>query len=190
MSGAVEHSGGVGDRHPSVVALTGFMGSGKTSVGRAMAAKLGWEFVDLDSVIEASAGRTIREIFQSDGEEAFRAVEQATLVSVVEGAARPTVLALGGGAFVQASNAQFLRRRGVRTVFLEVPVDEMLTRCGIEDPAKTAIRPLVSDPEAFRKLYEARLVQYRGADFTLTEHGTTAADRAERVIRMLGLEPL
>src|ERR1035438_2178700 len=78
------------------IILTGFMGSGKTTVGPLIAARLGWKFLDVDDVIEAEAGATIAELFASHGETAFREREHTTVARVASGDA--LVLALGGGA--------------------------------------------------------------------------------------------
>src|SRR5689334_14980044 len=80
---------------PSLVFLVGFMGSGKTTVGRALATLMGWHFVDLDQVIEAREGRSIREIFETRGEAEFRRIEHEALA--VCGEMNETVIALGGG---------------------------------------------------------------------------------------------
>src|SRR5579871_3689080 len=86
--------------------LVGFMGSGKSTVGRLLADRIGWHFVDLDAEIEAARKMTILEIFESRGEAEFRLIEHQTMrerVRAIE-CGRPTVLALGGGAIVQPEN--------------------------------------------------------------------------------------
>src|SRR5215469_6605668 len=94
--------------HPIVV-LTGFMGSGKTSTGQALAELLGWDFVDLDHEIEIQKDSTIRALFAQKGEAEFRAIEHAALGDCVRNCDRPMVLALGGGAIVAPSNASLVR---------------------------------------------------------------------------------
>ena len=87
-----------------IISLTGFMGCGKSSTGRALAARLGAHFVDLDEVIVARAGRSIPEIFREGGEAAFRQLELETLRAVLDGAGNTlTVFALGGGALTQSA---------------------------------------------------------------------------------------
>src|SRR5664279_3042149 len=115
---------------PTIVALTGFMGSGKTATGSALAELLGWEFVDLDNEIEREQQVPIRRLFWERGERAFRVIEHDALRACLVRTLRPTVVALGGGAFIQPDNIELLRASAVRTVFLETPVEEMLTRCG------------------------------------------------------------
>src|SRR5579864_9418816 len=104
---------------PQIVALTGFMGAGKTTVGRALADLLKWRFVDLDSEIESRYGQSIPEIFAARGERRFRELEAEALRSVLEQPTGPAVIALGGGTFVQPENADLLRRVDVRVVFLQ-----------------------------------------------------------------------
>ncbi len=164
------------------------MGSGKTSTGRALAELLGWKFVDLDEEIEQDQHIPIRELFRERGETAFRAIEHEALLTSLAGSSRPTILALGGGAFLQPNNAELLCASKVRTVFLETPVEEMLTRCGVEDgPGAENPRPLAADAAAFRKLYEQRLPSYRAAHLTIDTSGKTVAAVAREIINGLKL---
>lgn len=141
--------------------LVGFMGSGKTTVGRLAAARLGWTFADLDDDIEAAEGVSISEIFAARGEAEFRRIEtEALRARVCEIAAgRPTVLALGGGAFVQPANYELIENHGV-SVWLDcpLPVLEARVQCA-------GHRPLARDPKKFAELYEARRPFYSRADF-------------------------
>ena len=90
------------------VFLVGFMGSGKTSVGRELARRMGWEFVDLDVRIEQREGRSVPEIFQDRGEPGFRIAEAAALLELTQSLERASVVALGGGAFAQPGNRELL----------------------------------------------------------------------------------
>ena len=131
-----------------IVALTGFMGAGKTSIGRALADLLHWSFVDLDQEIELQQKATVREIFQGQGEAQFRESETAALREMLERVPAPgrMVIALGGGTFVQPHNAVLLRNAGARVVFLETPLEEMLERCGIQTPSSADnLRPLAAE---------------------------------------------
>jgi shikimate kinase len=171
-----------------IVALTGFMGAGKTSIGRALADLLHWSFVDLDHEIELHRKATVREIFQDQGEARFREIEMAVLRGVLEHVSAPTVIALGGGTFVQPRNADLLRGAGARLVFLETPIEEMLERCRIgTQSSEDNLRPLAASPEAFRELYAQRLPHYRTADFMLSTTGKTADESAQEVAFGLGL---
>ncbi|MGH9520393.1 MAG: shikimate kinase, partial [Terriglobales bacterium] len=115
---------------PSPLILAGFMGCGKSTVGRVLAQRLGWHFCDLDERIETAAGTTIPEIFRQRGEPAYRELERAQLLQALgEAVVRRTILALGGGTFAQPQNLEPVRAAAGCTVFLEVPMDELLLRC-------------------------------------------------------------
>lgn len=164
------------------------MGSGKTATGSALAELLGWEFVDLDEEIERKQQVPIRRLFWERGEKAFRSIEHDTLGACLVRTSKPTVVALGGGAFVQANNVDLLRASAVRTIFLETPVEEMLTRCGIEEkPDPENPRPLATDAAAFRKLYEQRLPAYRAAHLTIDTTGKTIGNIAREITDSLKL---
>jgi len=143
--------------------LVGFMGSGKTTVGRVLAKRLGWPFADLDDDIEAREGVTISEIFATRGEQEFRRIEteviQARVRAVESG--RPLVAALGGGAFTREENRELLRNNGI-TVWLDCPFDTVARRV-----AEASHRPLARDPERFAALYRERAEAYARADFRM-----------------------
>lgn len=135
------------------VALIGFMGAGKSSVGAALAEALAWRFVDLDRVIEAEQGRTVREIFSAAGESGFRAAETTALYRL-RGAQR-TVLAAGGGAPVQPANRPFFH--DWTTFYLAAPLTALRERAG-----RPGNRPLLDLPgPQLRALYERREPVYR-----------------------------
>ena len=117
---------------PRAVFLVGFMGAGKTSVGRALARRLQWQFVDLDQRIETQTGLAVAEIFAGSGEEAFRRLETATLRALLaelrDGS--PAVVALGGGAPLREENAALLAACGAPQVFLDAPFEVVRERCG------------------------------------------------------------
>src|SRR5579875_783796 len=111
----------------SRIVLTGFMGAGKSTVGSLLAARLGWRFLDSDSVVEARAGMTVAEIFARNGEPAFREMEAA---AIREGAAEATVLALGGRALETAATRDFLAALpDSALIFLDAPLDTLIARC-------------------------------------------------------------
>ena len=139
------------------VFLVGFMGSGKSSVGKELARRLRWDFVDLDARIESREHQPIPEIFSNQGEHGFRLAETAALGELTEGLERDSVVALGGGAFVQEENRALLRHWPA--VFLEAPVDELWQRSAEERDG----RPLRKDREQFAGLYAERLPYYRQA---------------------------
>jgi shikimate kinase len=135
------------------VFLVGFMCAGKSTVGPRLALRLGWEFVDLDQEIERAQRRSIREIFEEEGESNFRVLETAAIKALDQ--RLDCVVALGGGAFSQESNRRLIHRLGV-SVFLDCPLEKILDRC---PPDGT--RPLFRNQAEIRQLYEARFPQYQ-----------------------------
>ena len=145
------------------VVLIGFMGAGKTTVGRALGKRLGWKFLDLDDLVEQREQKTVAEIFASSGEAAFRGMESAALAAALQVCAGggDLVLALGGGAFVQKANRDALAKAGAITVLLEAPVEELRRRC----TGERKVRPLAAEQAGFNQLYAARR-----ADYALAQH--------------------
>ncbi len=148
------------------VFLVGFMASGKTTVGRELARRLGWDFVDLDARIESREQQTIAEIFQNRGEREYRLVETAALRDLTESLERDTVVALGGGTFYYPKNRELLRPWP--SVFLDAPVEELWQRSQ-EDATKRPLRK--DDPTEFANLYGQRLPSYRQATVTVVTSG-------------------
>ena len=167
---------------PAIVALTGFMAAGKSTVGHALSSLLHWRFIDLDCEIECRSKLRIHEIFERYGELRFREIEAEALAGVLAQASVPTVIALGGGTFVQPKNAELLRSRGAEVVFLELAVEELLRRCRVAAERSAGNpRPLATDAEAFCALYAERLPLYRKADLTLN----TAENSVEQTARAI-----
>ncbi len=162
------------------------MGSGKSSVGRALALLLSWSFVDLDAEIEREQGRRIREIFAGDGEPRFREMETAKLRSVLATGPRPYVLATGGGTYVQEGNAQLLHDQGALVVFLDASPETLMSRC-CPDGGEHGVRPLAQDREAFIRLYEQRLPLYRRAGLTVDSDMKSPEAVAREIALTLGL---
>jgi shikimate kinase len=161
------------------VLLVGFMGAGKTTVGRALSLRLGLSFEDLDDRIQHREGKTIEQIFRESGEAEFRRAETAALRELLqELRGSPCVVALGGGAFFQADNATLIEEAEVHSVFLDAPVEELLRRCEQEQKE----RPLRQDPKQFRELYEKRRQSYMRAALRIETSGkdvdTVAAEVA------------
>jgi shikimate kinase len=146
-----------------VICLIGFMGCGKTTVGRLLGERLGWTFVDLDDEIERRAGVPILEIFEHEGEPRFRDIEHEALREQLtlahKGQAR--VLALGGGAFVEPRNRDRLELGGL-SIWLDCPLETLWERV-----SSFATRPLARDRRQFEHLYQERLPLYGLADFTI-----------------------
>ncbi len=147
------------------VVLIGFMGAGKTTVGRALARRLHWNFRDLDDLIEQREHMTVAEIFASSGEAAFRRIESAALTTLLQDrkAGSDLVLALGGGAFVHKPNRDALISAGAITVLLEAPVEELQRRC----QGERKVRPLAQQDARFEELFAARRANYALARFTV-----------------------
>lgn len=141
--------------------LVGFMGAGKSTIGRRLAQELGWTFADLDDDIESAEGRVISDIFEQDGEAAFRAIESAALARRLQRiqAGTPTVLALGGGAFAREVNRELLRENGF-SIWLDCPLETLWDRVSL-----AAHRPLARDRQRFSELYRTRRETYARADF-------------------------
>ncbi len=171
-----------------VIALTGFMAAGKSTIGRALATHLHWHFVDLDFEVELRAKLRVHEIFAQQGEPRFREIETDVLRQVLERVSSPTVIALGGGTFVQPENAERLRARHAQVVFLELAVEEMLQRCRTAgELGSVNPRPLAVDAEAFRATYERRLPHYRRATIAVQVHGKSAEQAAQEIANALDL---
>ncbi|HTJ85663.1 MAG TPA: shikimate kinase [Terriglobales bacterium] len=174
-------------RPVSGIALVGFMGAGKTTVGQALAARLGWAFTDLDRLIERRDGRTIEQIFQLAGEPVFRQIEQESLREALESLQeRPSVLALGGGATTRGENRHLLASTEIAIVFLDAPVEELFRRC--EQPG--VVRPLRRDLNRFRELYEARRASYGNSTLKIFTGGRDIPSIVEEIISGLKLVPI
>jgi shikimate kinase len=160
------------------IVLTGFMGSGKTTVGPLVAARLSWRFVDADDVIEAEAGVPITEIFARQGEAVFREKEHATIARLAEGDG--LVLALGGGAIETAATRELLLTApGTILVHLEVELATTLTRCGGTEHT----RPILADQANLASRYEQRLPLYRTAHVSIAVDELTPDQVADAILR-------
>jgi shikimate kinase len=167
---------------PRRIVLTGFMGSGKSTVGPLLAAKLGWRFIDVDEVIESDAGSTIAELFATRGEPTFREQEHFTIARLAM--ADSLVLALGGGAIEHAATrALLLNSPGTLLVHLEVTLDTTLTRCrGTEQ-----IRPILADQANLASRYLRRLPLYRTAHISLAVDALTPEEVRDAILHAAGL---
>ena len=169
------------------------MGAGKTSVGRALAQCLNWDFEDLDERIERLERRTVPEIFRHSGESGFRGSEHAALQDVLKelqrGAAN-RIVALGGGAFVQEKNAAVLKAAGFPTVFLDAPVEELWRRCREQASAAGAERPLLQSIDQFRELYQARRNSYLRVPVKIQTAGRALEEIAAEIAQRLDLKSI
>jgi shikimate kinase len=162
--------------------LVGFMGTGKTEVGRRLAARLGWPLLDTDDLVVQNAGKDIPRIFAEDGEPAFRAAETAALRSLAAAAAVPRVIATGGGIVLAEENWPLLRALG-DVVCLTAEPGTVLQRVGAAPD-----RPLLAGtPDQVRARIQDLLARrrdaYARADWQCPTDGLTPAAVADRVLR-------
>ena len=160
------------------VYLTGFMGCGKTTVGRLLALRLGVPFVDLDGEIERRAGMTVREIFAGQGEPAFRQLEAELLRETFN--LPDVVVSTGGGTMVTEANARWIGANGL-SVWLNPPFATIVARIGAR--GKTD-RPLFKNEVQALSLYQERLPAYRRADVTVD---VTPVERPEEIAARIAL---
>jgi shikimate kinase len=160
--------------------LTGFMGSGKSSVGRVLAERLACPFVDLDAEIVATAGRSINDIFAQDGEQAFRSMEGAGLKRVLGGGR--SVIATGGGVVTADQNRRYMRSRGV-VVNLVVSLPQVLKR--LHGAADRPLFAVDNAPNSVKLLMDGREQFYADADIRIDTDGKSVEDVAAEILRFL-----
>lgn len=165
------------DQH---VVLVGLMGSGKSTVGRLLAERLHRPLFDSDQMIEARTGRTVREIFVSDGEPAFRSLETESLADALE-STTPSVIAAAGGVVLSEANRALLRDANARVVWLRADPAILVERV-----LSAGHRPLLDDDPlaVLRRMAQTREPLYREvADLVVTVDGRSPADVLEAVLR-------
>jgi shikimate kinase len=159
------------------IVLTGFMGSGKSTVGPLLASRLGWRFVDVDDVIEAEAGAKITELFTKYGEAEFRCREHEVITRLVEG--EELVLALGGGAIeTEETRTLLLGSACTLLVHLEVELETTLRRCA----GTEGTRPILADQANLAARQARRLPLYRLAHVSIKVDGLTPEEAASEVL--------
>ena len=163
------------DEVPRHLVLVGLMGAGKSSVGARCAHRLGRAFVDADDVVEVNAGRAVADIFATDGEAAFRALERAALTDVCASPA-PLVIACGGGAMGDVENRRAVRAHGC-VIWLTADPDTLAARVGAG--TARARRPLLAGDAAPASTLE-RLATMRAPAYEAAAHATV--DTAGRTI--------
>lgn len=159
--------------NPSIV-LAGFMGSGKSTVGKMLSGMSGMPFIDIDRRIARSQGMSIREIFDSGGEKMFRELERN---AIREDSSDGRIIAVGGGAVMDPGNVSELKSRGI-IYLLDVTAEEVLSRLGVDSG-----RPLLCDDlEGIRELLQSREPRYReAADVIIDTVGKDPAQVAENI---------
>jgi len=168
-----------------VICLTGFMGSGKSTVAKLLRRQTGWPCFDLDKRIVEATGLSINDIFARMGEAEFRRVEYEQLTRVLAEATeqeKPTIISLGGGTITNPQSASLLRAHDATLIWLYCPIEELLHRC-----AQISDRPLFRTEIGFRQLYQERLPFYEAAEFRVD----SSADplRVVEEILALGIFP-
>lgn len=129
--------------HLQRLVLTGFMGAGKSTIGRILASRLGWTFLDLDTHLEQRTGATIPQLFEHHGEARFRRLESTALASALSHSR--TILALGGGTPEMLTNRLLLEQTPATfTIFLDAPFPVLFDRCVLQQ----IDRPVLNDPDA------------------------------------------
>jgi shikimate kinase len=167
------------------IVLTGFMGTGKSVVGRRLAERLGLSFLDLDDLIEEAAGMAIPEIFASEGESGFRRREREVIASLAT--RRDCVIATGGGAVLDPENVRNLKT-GAVIICLRAEPTIILERIGAD-----AHRPLLQGPDRLariRELLEQRASAYAQADFSVETGRFDPEEIVDRIVRHFHLEPI
>jgi len=159
---------------PRNVVLIGFMGAGKSAVGRALAEQLGFRLFDTDAMIVEAAGMPIPEIFADEGERGFRAREEDAVLRACAGTKR--VIACGGGALTSLKSYGVLEGAGV-VVYLRAPAEVLRARVG-----DGAGRPLLAEGDAFDRLLAERISVYESAaDVIIDADGGTAGEVASAI---------
>ena len=148
--------------------LVGFMGCGKTTLGRLLAAEMHWDFLDLDEELIKRDGRQIKDIFEQNGEEFFRGVETATLSDIAQ--RKRTVIALGGGTFISHENRSVIRSAGL-SIFLNCSFPTVLSR--VQDDRE---RPLNKSKEQLEELFAQRLSAYKEAEIEINVDGLSPVE--------------
>ena len=159
--------------------LTGFMGAGKSTIGRLLAARIGWNFLDLDAHLEARTGATIPQLFERHGEAHFRRLESSALASAL--GQNHTVLALGGGTPEELTNRLLLEQTPATfTIFLDAPFPTLFDRCMLQDIA----RPVLADPAAAQLRFQKRHPLYRRlANRTIDTADQTPEQTVEAILK-------
>lgn len=166
----------------SAIVLTGFMGAGKTTVGRLLADRIGWQFLDLDHEIEHRSGCTVADIFNRHGEVDFRRRETEVLADLLHRTA--IVVGLGGGAIETESIRSLIASHpGLVLVYLAAPLEVLLRRCA--DQPNSAIRPVLADREKLKMRWENRLPHYETAHLCIETENLNPAQTAAQIAELL-----
>ncbi|HYJ86269.1 MAG TPA: shikimate kinase [Pyrinomonadaceae bacterium] len=164
-----------------LIAIAGFMGSGKTTVARALATQLGCEAFDLDESITRAEQRSPKEIIEQDGEDKFREIETRALAELLKRDG-PGVVALGGGTWTTPANRKLLAEASAIAIWLDAPFE----LCWKRIEASRQTRPLAPSEEAAKERYEDRLDVYALADFrVVVTESESAEELAKSITRLI-----
>ncbi|MBD3335537.1 MAG: shikimate kinase [Candidatus Eisenbacteria bacterium] len=164
------------------LALVGFMGAGKTTLGRLLADCHGCPFIDLDEMIERHMGLSIPEIFQGPGEAAFRRVEGELLQSACSG--EGAVISCGGGTVLAAENRRILRTRCL-SIWLRASAETLLGRLIRPESPKRPLLPETEPGETVRRMLAVREPLYRHADITVDTEGMAPEQAVVEILRAI-----
>lgn len=176
------------ERHPSRIYLTGFMGSGKSTIGPILANTLGYSYIDLDKLIEEKAGKAIVEIFETHGEASFRLLEKDVLAEI--STRQDCVIALGGGTIANDENFELIRQTG-SLVYLKLSPEEVLRRL-----SQKTDRPMLKDEhgnllprdllnQRILLLLEQREAYYNRADIIVPTDILSVGRTVDEIVRQL-----
>lgn len=174
--------------NPHVV-LVGLMGTGKSTVGRRIAHTLGWEFLDTDDEVTRVSGRSVRQIFETDGEEVFRQLEHNALVIALKHPT-PMIIAGAGGIVLREDNRELIKS-AAHVVWLNAPLDVLVERVGQRAAKGDGHRPLIdgNPAERLQKLYNEREDLYREvSSIEINVEGLQIPEVIEQILLTLGLE--
>jgi shikimate kinase len=172
--------------HPPVarVYLTGFMGAGKTTVGRILARRLDWQLYDVDSLIETEQQASVAKLFMLYGEQAFRAMEHAAIRGIHQ--REHAVISIGGGALETTEVRQLIHDAAdSHVVFLDAPLPMLIDRCLAQEVESAGVRPLLQDRRRLEARYKLRLAYYRNAHLTVATQSFTPEEVAATVLDYL-----
>lgn len=157
--------------------FTGFMGAGKTTVGRALAEQLGVTMIDTDRYIEEKVGKSIKQIFAEEGEAVFRRYEREFLRTLPSD---KRIVTTGGGMVIQPENREWMKQTGT-VIYLHCEFEEIMRRLAEDDT-----RPLLSSQrENFRRLWEERLPYYSEADIVIDTTGRRVDDIVQEIMEWI-----
>ncbi len=172
------------------ITLYGFMGSGKTLLGKRLAGKMGYNFVDLDEEIEKKAGISISSIFKEKGEIFFRNLEHNTLKEIVKKNEQNVILALGGGTIIRPSNRELLKVKNFKTIYLDVEIEELIKRLRNDKENRPLLKNIENDDfsQYVKALFLTRKSVYEtNADIKISIHKENIEQALEKIYLYLNL---